>query len=86
MAEKGSITVDGVSLTVNELDGTRFRVNVVPHSRGATLLGTISPGTAVNIEVDILAKYVERMLAPAPQGDGGGGLTLETLSRYGFTS
>jgi riboflavin synthase len=62
LASKGSVTVDGVSLTVNELTGSGIGVNIVPHTRTATTLGTASPGQAVNIEVDILARYLERQL------------------------
>ena len=62
VARKGSIAVDGVSLTVNEIAGDRFRVNIVPHTRDATIIGDYRPGTPVNVEVDLLARYVERML------------------------
>lgn len=81
VAAKGSLTVDGVSLTVNEVDGSVARLNVVPHTREVTRLGDLTAGDAVNIEVDILAKYVERLLsAPEP----GKGLSLKTLSENGF--
>jgi len=62
VARKGSIAVDGVSLTVNEISGDRFSVNIVPHTRDATIIGDYRPGTPVNVEVDLLARYVERML------------------------
>lgn len=65
VARKGSVAVDGVSLTVNEIAGDRFSVNIVPHTRDATILGGYRPGTPVNIEVDMLARYVERMLGEA---------------------
>ena len=61
--EKGSITVDGVSLTVAGLDGETFSIALVPHTLEATTLGTLQPGSAVNLEVDVIAKYVERLLA-----------------------
>ncbi len=61
--EKGSITVDGVSLTVAELAGDAFAVALVPHTLERTTLGDASSGDAVNVEVDVLAKYVERLLA-----------------------
>lgn len=83
VAPKGSITVDGVSLTVNEVDTARFRVNIVPHTARVTRLGAVSPGTPVNLEVDMLAKYVERLLGVPPPGEG---LTLDKLARSGFTS
>lgn len=80
IAAKGSITVDGVSLTVNELDGRAFRVNIVPHTIEVTRFGSFSAGDPVNLEVDILAKYVERML----QGTASEGLTLDKLRGAGF--
>ena len=62
--EKGSITVDGVSLTVAELLEDAFAVALVPHTLGATTLCDLAPGRQVNLEVDVLAKYVERLVAP----------------------
>ena len=62
IAQKGSIAVDGVSLTVNALNGTRFEVNVIPHTREVTTLRHLERGARVNLEVDMLARYVERML------------------------
>jgi riboflavin synthase len=59
--EKGSIAVDGVSLTIAALDDAGFAVALVPHTLAATTLGTAAPGTSVNLEVDVLAKYVERL-------------------------
>jgi len=61
--EKGSITVDGVSLTVAELADDAFAVALVPHTLAATTLGRLRPGDAVNLEADVLAKYVERLVA-----------------------
>ena len=63
VARKGSICVDGVSLTVNGVAGSRFDVNLVPHTLGKTILGDYRPGTRVNLEVDIIARYLERLLA-----------------------
>ena len=63
LAEKGSVCVDGTSLTVNGVDGASFDVNIVPHTLHATTLGDLRPGGAVNIEVDQIARYVERLLA-----------------------
>ena len=62
VARKGSICVDGVSLTVNGVDGRRFDVNLVPHTIDLTTLAACAPGTRVNLEVDIIARYLERML------------------------
>ena len=66
--EKGSITVDGVSLTVAELLEDAFAVALVPHTLSATTLGDLVPGRPVNLEVDVLAKYVERLVAPRLPG------------------
>jgi riboflavin synthase len=62
VARKGSICVDGVSLTVNGVAGNRFDVNLVPHTLGVTILGDYGPGTRVNLEVDIIARYLERLV------------------------
>ena len=62
LARKGSVAVDGVSLTVNRVEGERFEVNLIPHTRAVTTLGQLAPRSRVNLEVDMLARYVERML------------------------
>jgi len=62
VAAKGSITVNGVSLTVNAIDGDVFRVNLIPHTLSATNLGGLRPGARVNLEVDLVARYLERLL------------------------
>jgi riboflavin synthase len=62
IARKGSIAVDGVSLTVNAVEGARFEVNVIPHTLAVTTLGRLAPGARVNLEVDLLARYAERLL------------------------
>lgn len=64
VARKGSICIDGVSLTVNGAQGDRFDVNLVPHTLGVTTLGRLQPGSRVNLEMDIIARYVERMMHP----------------------
>lgn len=66
IASKGSICIDGVSLTVNEVDGASFGVNLIPHTVAMTTFGQRRPGAAVNLEVDLLARYVERMLGARP--------------------
>jgi riboflavin synthase len=63
VARKGSICVDGVSLTVNRIDGELFEVNLIPHTLEVTTLGRLRKGATVNLEVDLIARYVERMLA-----------------------
>ena len=69
IARKGSITVQGVSLTVNEVDGPRFGVNLIPHTLEVTTLGALQAGSAVNLEVDQVARYLERLaqFAVAPR-------------------
>lgn len=62
VAPKGSIAINGVSLTVNEVDGTRFGVNIIPHTADHTTFGTLEVGEKVNLEVDPLARYVARLL------------------------
>ncbi len=62
IARKGSITVNGVSLTTNVVSGTRFTINLIPHTLNATTLGSLKTGSRVNLEIDLIARYVERML------------------------
>ncbi len=82
IAAKGSICVDGVSLTVNAVHGAEFEVNLVPHTLAVTTLGELAPGRAVNLEVDLLARYLERLLQGEQATDGG--ITPELLARHGF--
>ena len=63
IARKGSVAVDGVSLTVNDVDGTAFGVNLIPHTLAVTTLGALEVGSSVNLEVDPIARYVERLMA-----------------------
>ena len=88
IATKGSVTMDGVSLTVNEVSGPRFRVNIIPYTTNHTGLGRLKAGNGVNLEVDLLARYLERLVgADAPSGatlDQGSGLTRERLATLGF--
>ena len=82
IATKGSIAINGVSLTVNEVVGQTCRINVVPYTIEETLLGSLSSGSSVNIEVDVLARYLERLLDG--QGTTGtGALTFERLAELG---
>ena len=76
MAVKGSITVDGVSLTVNAVERDRFTVNIIPHTRDVTVISGYGPGTPVNIEVDMIARYLERLIAADTEG-----LSLDTGGR-----
>lgn len=61
IAEKGSVAVDGISLTVNKVDGDLFDINIIPHTQQKTTLGAAAPGTPVNLEIDMLARYVARL-------------------------
>ena len=78
-ARKGSVCIDGVSLTINEVSGNTFSLNIIPHTAEVTTLGDFEPGTAVNIEVDLLARYIERML-----GNDGDGLSIDFLREHGY--
>jgi riboflavin synthase len=80
LVEKGSVCIDGVSLTVNGIDRAGFNVGIVPHTLQVTNLGALRTGSPVNLEVDILAKYVERLL-----GARVGGVDLPLLRAAGFT-
>ena len=68
IARKGSITVNGVSLTTNTVSGAEFSINLIPHTLEATTLGGLLPGRQVNLEIDLIARYVERMLNPEAEG------------------
>ncbi len=86
MAPKGSVTVHGVSLTVNGVRGRRFDVVLVPFTRTETIFDDLGPGARVNLEADVLAKYVARLLGrPGVDGvDDGGGVSLDLLRRHGY--
>jgi riboflavin synthase len=79
VAKKGSVCVDGVSLTVNAVSASSFDLNIIPHTAETTIISQYGVGTAVNIEVDMLARYVERLLAKDPDG-----LSLQTLKAHGY--
>jgi len=85
IAEKGSICVDGISLTVNGVRGTEFELNIVPHTLVETTMSEFKTGTQVNLEVDIIARYLERLLLGDKAADKqGGGINLDKLQEYGF--
>lgn len=85
IAHKGSITVDGVSLTVNKVDGCRFALNIVPHTQQETIIQSYGPGTAVNLEVDVLARYLERLMDPSLKDETeSSSLTMGFLAEHGF--
>ncbi|MGZ5030583.1 MAG: riboflavin synthase [Methylobacter sp.] len=84
IAEKGSICINGISLTVNEVDGAVFSVNIVPHTLKETTLGEAVVGTKVNLEVDLLARYMERLIKGDAAAQSSGGITEELLQKSGF--
>ncbi len=85
VVEKGFIAIDGVSLTITDVEGEEFGVSLVTYTQGATALLDKVPGDPVNVEVDILAKYVERFVGAASEAsEGAGGITMEFLAEHGF--
>lgn len=85
IAMKGSICIDGTSLTVNKITDADFEINIVPHTQQQTVIKNYRPGTKVNLEVDLIARYLERLLTKQG-GDAEKGITLETLVKAGFAS
>jgi len=88
LSEKGSICVDGVSLTINQINGAVFSLNIVPHTSGETTVDLWRSGVEVNLEVDIIARYLERLLlgdkAAEPVAGSEQGVTLAQLAEHGF--
>lgn len=83
LIEKGSVTIDGISLTVNGVEGNEFSVNIIPHTAQQTTLHLRRRGDEVNIETDLIGKYVERLISPAGEKDGKE-ISLEFLAKNGF--
>lgn len=79
VAKKGSVCVDGVSLTVNEVSGNSFELNIIPHTAAVTIIDDYATGTIVNVEVDLLARYLERLLSP-----DSGGISIDFLKAHGY--
>jgi riboflavin synthase len=84
IAEKGSICIDGISLTVNSVDGATFSVNIVPHTLQETTLGQIKTGDEVNLEVDLLARYMERLMQGETAAQSQSTITEAFLHNAGF--
>ncbi|GAB1255785.1 riboflavin synthase [Aurantivibrio plasticivorans] len=85
IAMKGSITVDGTSLTVNQVNGCEFELNIVPHTLDHTVIGSYQAGTQVNLEVDVIARYLERLVLGDKAADGGAStISMEFLAENGF--
>ena len=84
IAGKGSICLDGVSLTVNAVEGAQFDINVVPHTLQSTTLGEVQPGCRVNLEVDLIARYLERLILGGRAADASSPITHAFLAEHGF--
>jgi len=86
IAEKGSITIDGISLTTNAIDGAAFKLTIIPHTISQTTMAHYQVGTRVNLEVDVVARYLERLLQgdKAAQGTTNKESTMDLLARSGF--
>ncbi len=87
IAHKGSICVDGTSLTVNAVNGAQFDLNIIPQTMAETIFGEYRPGSRVNLEVDVIARYLERLVlgdAAADPETAAAGLSLATLAENGF--
>ena len=84
LAKKGAICVDGVSLTINEVSEDTFEVNIIPHTAEETIIGDYSVGTVVNIEVDLVARYVERLLHDDGDLEAGAGISRDFLKAHGY--
>ena len=84
IARKGSITIQGVSLTVNAVEGAEFEVNIIPHTLERTVIGRYRRGTRVNIEVDLVARYIESLLAARDLPETGAGVTRALLAQHGY--
>ena len=85
VVEKGSIAIDGISLTVARVDDRSFQVSVIPHTRAVTALSSRRVGSPVNLENDIVGKYVEKLMQPAPSESGpASGITMEFLAQHGY--
>lgn len=84
IAAKGSITIDGVSLTVNKVDGSYFEINIVPHTIQETIISHYQPGTQINLEVDVIARYLERLVQGGVLENSGSNITEAFLAENGF--
>lgn len=84
IAHKGSITVDGTSLTVNAVNGCDFELNIVPHTLEKTVIGSYQTGTKINLEVDVLARYLERLMLGDKAASPSSALTESFLAEHGF--
>ena len=79
VAKKGSVCLDGVSLTINEVSGNSFDLNIIPHTAAVTIIGDYEVGSTVNVEVDLLARYLERLISKDSDG-----ISLDFLKAHGY--
>jgi riboflavin synthase len=84
IAHKGSICIDGTSLTVNAVSGANFDLNIIPQTMAETVFGQYRPGSRVNLEVDVIARYLERLLQGDAAAKPGAGIDLQTLADNGY--
>ena len=79
VAKKGSVCLDGVSLTINEVSGNSFDLNIIPHTAAVTIIGDYAVGSTINVEVDLLARYLERLISKDSDG-----ISLDFLKAHGY--
>lgn len=79
IAKKGSVCIDGVSLTINEVSGSHFELNIIPHTADVTIIDNYAVGTVVNVEVDLVARYLERLIGTGPDG-----ISKDFLKAHGY--
>ncbi len=84
IVEKGSIAIDGISLTVAYVDDSCFKVSIIPHTAKETTLLQKKPGDIVNLECDVIAKYIEKLMKPAPEENTKSGITMDFLMKHGY--
>ena len=84
ISEKGSVAVDGISLTVNEINGDEFKLTIVPHTALETTMDAFKPGRMINLEVDVIARYLERLMLGDKAADKKPQVTMDLLARTGF--
>lgn len=84
IAKKGSVCIDGISLTVNVVDGPEFELNIVPHTLTETTMGGFQPGQDVNLEVDLIARYLERLMLGERAAEPGSDISMAFLQQHGF--
>ncbi|VAW88878.1 Riboflavin synthase eubacterial/eukaryotic [hydrothermal vent metagenome] len=84
IAIKGSVAIDGVSLTINQVNGKQFNLTLIPHTLQETTIGSYRPGQRINIEVDVIARYIERLISVDAMASPASAITAEFLNKHGF--